>query len=112
MNTFTAGLAELAACQSAEFGKPCKATIGTQEVDCVLLEESFNPVIAEDGGGVSESGQQTIMVDKALLTLFASQPNGEPPINVTPTVVLGISAFVLSVNNKLGVFYITTGFPA
>ena len=81
------------------------------EMDATLYRSAFNPIIAEDGGGLSSSGQQTIMVDKSLLTSFANSPNGEPPVNVTPTVVLGISAFVLSVNNKLGVLYITTGFP-
>lgn len=110
-NQFTSALGELAACETAEFGTSCVATIGTQQVACVILEDPFNPIIAEDGGGLSSSGQQTIMVDKSLLTSFANSPNGEPPVNVTPTVVLGISAFVLSVNNKLGVLYITTGFP-
>ena len=108
-NAFTDCLAELSACQTAEFGTPCVATIGAQTVACVILEEPFNPIIVEDG--VSQSGQQTIMVDKALLTSFATAPNGEPPINVTPTVVLGVKAFVLSVNNRLGVLHITTGFP-
>ena len=108
-NAFTAALGELQACQSAEFGTPCMATIGEQTVPCVILEDPFNPVIVD--GGVSQSGQQTIMVDKALLTSFADEPNGEPPINVTPTIVLGVHAFVLSVNNKLGVLYIQTGFP-
>ena len=109
-NAFTAALAELSACETAEFGTPCVAKIGTQEVACVILEDPFNSVLAD--GGVSQSGMQTIMVDKALLTSFADEPNGEPPINVTPTVVLGVEAFVLGVNNKLGVLYITTGFPA
>lgn len=109
-NAFTDCLAELSACESAEFGTPCVAKIGNQTVACVILEEPFNPVILE--GGTSQSGQQTIMVSKALLTSFAGEPNGEPPINDTPTLILGVSAFVLSVNNKLGVLYITTGFPA
>jgi len=108
-NTFTSALAELAACETAEFGTPCVATIGSQTVACVILEEPFNSVILE--GGISQSGQQTIMVDKALLTSFANEPNGEPRINITPTVILGVSAFVLGVNYKLGVLYITTGRP-
>jgi hypothetical protein len=109
-NEFTNCLAELAACESAEFGTPCVATIGTQEVACVLLEEPFNSEIVE--GGTTQGGQQLIMVSKALLTSFADEPNGEPPINDTPTIVLGIEAFVLNVTNRLGVLYITTGFPA
>ncbi len=108
-NQFTGCLAELAACETAEFGTTCQATIGEQTVACVLLEEPFNPVIVE--GGTSKSGRQTIMVDKALLTSFADEPNGEPPINDTPTIILGVRAFVLSVENRLGVLYITTGDP-
>ena len=109
-NAFTAALTELTAAQSVEFGTPCVATIGAQEVAAVILEDPFNSVVVD--GGTSQGGQQTIMVDKALLTSFADEPNGEPPINDTPTIVLGVHAFVLSVANKLGVLYITTGFPA
>lgn len=109
-NAFTSALAELSACESAEFGTPCVAKIGNQTVACVVLEDPYNPVILD--GGTSQAGQQTIMVDKALLTSFASAPNGEPPINDTPTVILGVKAFVLAVNNKLGVLYIQAGFPA
>ena len=65
-----------------------------------------------DGGGVTQEGTQTIMVKKSALTSFSKYPNGEPPINTTPTLVLGVSAYVLSVNNRLGILYIQTGFPA
>jgi len=109
-NEFQSCLAELAACESAEFGTPCVAKIGNQTVAAVLLDEPFNSVIVD--GGESQGGTQLIMVSKALLTSFARCPNGEPPINDTPTVVNGISAFVLNVTNKLDVLYITTGFPA
>jgi hypothetical protein len=74
------------------------------------MENPFNEMIVS--GGTSQSGSQTIMVDKSLLTSFADEPNGEPPINVTPTIVLGVEAFVTGVNEKLGVLYIQTGFPA
>ena len=110
-NEFTDALGELQEAQTEAFGTPCEARIGTQTVPCVLLEEPFNPIIAPDGGGTSQSGRQTIMVNKSLLTSFVKSPNGEPPINITPTVILGIKAFVLSVSNKLGVLYIETGFP-
>jgi len=111
-NAFTAALGELQACQSAEFGTPCVATIGTQEVAAVILDDPLDNIIAPDGGGETQGGQQTIMVNKALLTSFANEPKGWPPHNITPTVVLGVEAFVLGVVERLGVLYITTGFPA
>lgn len=109
-NAFQECLAELAACETAEFGTSCVAKIGTQTVACVLLEEPFNSIIVD--AGVSQAGRQTIMVSKALLTSFADAPNGQPPINDTPTEILGIKAFVLNVVDRLGVLYIQTGFPA
>ncbi len=109
-NQFQNCLQELSDCEAAEFGTPCVAEIGNQTVAAVLLDEPFNSVILD--GGTSQGGTQLIMVSKALLTTFARFPNGEPPINDTPTVVNGIHAFVLNVTNKLDVLYITTGFPA
>lgn len=108
-NAFASALSELAACQSAEFGTACVATIGNQTVAAVISENPFDSVILE--GGVSQAGAQYLMIDKALLTDFADELNGEPPINITPTIVRGIHAFVLSVNEKDGVFYIMTGRP-
>jgi preprotein translocase subunit Sec61beta len=109
-NQFASCLGELADCQSTESGTPCVAKIGTQEVAAVILDDPFNPTILD--GGTSQSGQQIVMVDKALLTSFAGYPNGQPPINITPTLVLGVSAFVIGVNEAQGVLKITTGYPA
>jgi len=109
MSQVTAAFAQLVAVQAQATGLPCVATIGSQTVAAVISENPFNDVILE--GGVSQSGAQYLMIDKSLLTDFAKEPNGEPPINVTPTIVRGVTGFVLSVNEKDGIFYITTGRP-
>jgi len=87
----------------------CEATIGTQTVAAVIAENPFNSVVLP--GGQSESGSQLVMIKKSLLTSFASFPNGEPPINITPTIVRGVAAYVLGVNERDGILYITTGNP-
>ena len=108
-NEFASALSELAACQTAEFGTSCVATIGSQTVEAVIGENPFNSVVLP--GGQSEAGSQLVMVKKSLLTSFAAEPNGEPPINTTPTVVRGVAGYVLGVNEKDGILYITTGRP-
>lgn len=111
-NAFAAAHDELAACQSAEYGEVCQAVIGEQTVPCVIYTNTMAEVFAPDGGGVVDGGGIMISVKKSLLTSFADEPNGEPPEYITPTIVRGINAFVLSVDERDGVFYILTGLPA
>ncbi len=115
LNAFASAHDELAACQSAEFGAACEAKIGTQTVAAVIYENGMQDIFAPSGGGIAQSGTQMIAVKKSLLTNYADTlkfPNGEPPKNKTPTVIRGIEAFVLDVNERDGIFYITTGDPA
>lgn len=115
-NQFDTSLAELAACQAAEFGAARTITIGegedAQTVACVIETNNFNSAFPDIGGGETESGAQNVMVQKSLLTPKAGWENGEPPINVTPTVIDGINAFVLGVNQANGILYLVTGQPA
>lgn len=104
-----------AAAQARWTGLACEATIGTQTVSATIYENGFQDIFAPNGGGISQSGMQMISVTKSLLTDFADTvkyPNGEPPKNTTPTVIRGVEAFVLNVNERDGIFYITTGDPA
>lgn len=86
-------------------------TIGTQTVAAVIYANMLTNTIPDGGGGLTEGGTQLVAVTKALLTDFAGEPNGEPPKNVTKTIVRGVEAFVLEVDERDGVFYITTGNP-
>jgi len=109
MSDMTDCLAELAEAQAEVTELPCEATIGSQTVAAVISENPFESVILE--GGVSQSGSQFLMIDKSLLTDFAEEPNGEPPINDTPTIVRGVHAFVIACTEKDSVLYIQTGRP-
>lgn len=111
-NAFAACQAELAACQSAEFGSVCVATIGPQTVAAVIREASFDEIVV--AGGLAENGGQIVTITKALLTSFADPlvyPQSQPP-KFTPMSVFGVEMFVLGVNESNGILTITGGDPA
>lgn len=107
-NQFANAHDELVACQSAEFGTACEATIGTQTVAAVVGAMMFADELVP--GGVAMQGTQVVAVKKSLLTSFADEPNGEPP-KFTVTSIRGVTAQVLDVDERDGIFYITTGDP-
>ena len=112
-NAFASALDELVACQSAEYGTACVATIGTMaDVPCVIGANVFTDEIAD--GGIAQRGTQVLQVKKSLLTDYSDTvkfPNGEPP-KFTPTIVRGQAMVVLDVDERDGIFYITTGDPS
>ena len=108
-NAFASAHDELAACQSAEYGTACVATIGTQTVSAVIGAIAFQDELV--AGGIATSGSHIVAVKKSLLTDFSAQPNGEPP-KFTATTIRGISAVVLDVDERDGILYITTGDPS
>ncbi len=111
-NAFASAHDELAACQSAEYGTACVATIGTMtSIACVIGTNAFGDVLLP--GGVGESGSQMLAVKKSLLTDYADTvkyPNGEPP-KFTPVTVRSQAHVILDVDERDGIFYITVGDP-